>query len=395
MSLVAETRYSSKTLSLLRYDIPTIQVCVYVFLCLLSFSLAYVGLNCLETRQMRQVRQSTLLYYSHDSTSRAMGEWAKTHFGIKTIDLAAPDAGSEVYHLTGMRSIDNPTLLLPQSDGQVGIISGYAAVNQSLEVATSSQAPFRLAERALLVMAVLIVVALLFRSEISAFAAFLPIAGIVAIAALWGRCLHCSFGGSLLSTLSPVLGLLYLSAGFVLYTFPLLRGRFYHWIFLIISALIPSVQAVLLVQEPKLCPSCLTITFVSVAYFVTAIQTLAANHLPSMSLPRWFSGAIAAALILLLVRHTLVLGGYVQAGKTGTIQTPQITGSSIQRFVPTLTTPQAGLVYVMGENTCPSCQAAERDLTHYGIAWRGIPFCSMVSSSFCFDAKDMQFPMPL
>ena len=312
----------------------------YVFLCLVSFCVAFVGLNRLEVRQMSQVRQSTLLYFGQDSTARALGEQARWGIGINTVDLAVPGAGATVYRLTGTHTATSPTLLLPQPDGQIGIVSGYAAVNQALAVADSSQSPVRLAKRALIVMSVIIVVVLLLRSEITSLAPFLPILGCVAVAALWGRCLHCSFGGSTLSALAPVLGLLYLGAGFVLYTVPLLSGRLYHQGFLLASALIPAFQATLLVQEPKLCPSCLTITFVSAAYFVTAVQTLASSRLQGINIPRWLSGAVAAVLVLLLVRHSLVLGGYVQAGKPATFQAPQITGSLIQRFVPTLTSPK-------------------------------------------------------
>ena len=367
----------------------------YVLLCLLAFTLAYLSLNGAEMKRTQAIRSATLLYLEKDSGGRQLGEAAATQFHIHTINLSKPGASSAVERLTGSRSIVSPSLIIPQSGGPAETVSGFSAIQQVLAEVGGSVSPIKLGKRALWVMFGLILLGWAFRSEVERGAALLPILGIVAIAALWGRCLHCNTGGSTLSALTPVLGLFYLGAGFALYTAPWFSHKFFYRTFLFCSAIVAPSQAYLLTQEPKLCPSCLTITFVSAAYFFVTAQTLSQVHSRHFVLPKGFVNAIGLFLVLLYVRHCLVLGGYVQAGKSPVVQVPHIMGAPLSRFVSASIKPQAGMLYVMGEDSCSACRKAEADLNNAGIKRQEIPFCSLDSSEVCFDAKNLEFPMPL
>ena len=295
--------------------------------------LAYLSLNITEMKRTQEIRSATLFYLGNDPIGRQLGEAAATQFHIYTINLSKPGASLAVDKLTGSRSIVSPSLVIPQTGGPAETVSGFSAVQQILEEVGGNVSPVKLGKRALWVMFGLILLAWAFRSEVERGVALLPVLGIIAIAALWGRCLHCSVGGSTLSALTPVLGLFYLGAGFTLYTASWFSHRFFYQAFLLCSAIVAPSQAYLLTQEPKLCPSCLAITFVSAAYFFVTAQVINQDHSPRLVLPRWFINAIGAFLVLLYVRHCLVLGGYVQAGKSPTVQVPHIMGAPLGRFV--------------------------------------------------------------
>ncbi len=187
-------------------------VSAYLFTCLLCFVAAYFGLNHKEAGELRPLRNSTLLYASSDHTSAKFAEWASTHLHMRTVDLLSPGAGETVYRLTSARKATSPTLVIPSTNG-AEVVSGPAAVDQALQPITARTTPIGKAKWALAFMAGLILLAIIFETELAKVVAFLPIIGVVAIGALWGHCLNCSSSGSTLSALAPVFGLIYLGGG--------------------------------------------------------------------------------------------------------------------------------------------------------------------------------------
>lgn len=151
----------------------------------------------------------------------------------------------------------------------------------------------------------------------------------------------------------------------------------------------------MLMSEPKLCPSCLTITFLSAAYFVSCLSVLSSSALTGLSAPKALGRAIGVALCLLLGRHLLVLGGYVSAGEAKETTVPSIVGQPLSRYVPTLPHPEPGLLYVVTLDGCSHCQRAERDLQGGDIRWRDLPICSIMHSGACFDGGALAFPAPM
>jgi len=151
----------------------------------------------------------------------------------------------------------------------------------------------------------------------------------------------------------------------------------------------------MLVSEPKLCPSCLGITFLSAAYFVSCLSTLSSSALLGLRVPRALGWAVGIGLFLLLGRHLLVLGGYVSAGETKETVVPSVIGQPLSRYVPSLTHPEPGLLYVVTLEGCSHCQQAERDLQGGDIKWRKLPTCAIMQSGPCFDGGGLAFPAPM
>ena len=151
----------------------------------------------------------------------------------------------------------------------------------------------------------------------------------------------------------------------------------------------------MLVAEPKLCPSCLTITFLSAAYFVSCLSTLSTSSLSGLRVPEGLRLAMGIGLCLLLGRHLLVLGGYVSAGEAKDIPIASVIGQPLSRFVPALTRPQSGLLYVVTLEGCSHCQQAERDLRQSTILWRKVPTCTVLQGGICFDGGALNFPTPM
>ena len=145
--------------------------------------------------------------------------------------------------------------------------------------------PMRLGKQALIVMAALILTVCLFKTEMGFVLPLLPVAGLVAVASLWGRCLHCQFTSTPLSVYAPLAELVYLAAGMALFTFGSIRKRWCYIAFAAISGLVPAVQSYLLTAEPKLCPACLTVTFISAVYFVCSLEALQTSRLPGFTVP--------------------------------------------------------------------------------------------------------------
>ena len=275
------------------------------------------------------------------------------------------------------------------------MVSGPAAVDQALQSITARNNPFEKAEWALAFMAGLIVLTIIFEAELAKIVSFLPILGLIAIGALWGRCLNCSSSGSTLSTLAPVFGLIYLGGGMALFSRPLLGHRWPYAFFLLISGAVPVLQACMLVSEPKLCPSCLTITFISAVYFLCTLKTLSASVLSGIVAPKGLGIAMATVLCLLLLRHSLIVGGYINAGKTTDETIPSIVGTPFSRFVPSLLHPQPGLLYVVTLEGCSHCQQAESDLPRSGINWSKVPICTIEQRGVCFEGGKLNFPTPM
>lgn len=189
-----------------------VAISTYLIICLLCFALAYTGISRRETVSLRFLSHSTFLYAADDHPSADLADQLTKRFHLHTVNLLAPGAGETVFRLTGAHQAASPTLVIPSGDG-LEVLSGVVAVNQALQPVRPQESLYQKARWALAFMSGLIVLAIIFEAEISLVAAYLPLLGLVAIGALWGRCLHCSAGGSMLSTLAPVLGLVYLGGG--------------------------------------------------------------------------------------------------------------------------------------------------------------------------------------
>ena len=369
-------------------------VLIYFVFCLLCFVAAFIGIDHRQAAATNFLSRSTFFYSGRNYASASLAVQIANRFHIRTLDLYAPGTGNVVYRLTGAQEAASPTLVVPTQNG-TEVLSGTEAVNQMLEPFSPQQSPYQKAKWALAFMAGLIILTIVFESELSAVAAYLPLLGFIAIGALWGRCLNCSVGGSLLSTFAPVAGLVYLGGGGTLFTWVSQPKRVLYIFFLCVSAVVPALQALMLVSEPKLCPSCLGITLISAAYFISCLRVLSSSILSGLRMPKALGTAMGIGLCLLLTRHLLVLGGYVSAGEVKETAVPSVIGRPLSHYVSALPHPQPGLVYVVTLNGCSHCEQAKHDLAGSGIRWRQIPICTLAQGGVCFDGGSIAFPAPM
>ncbi len=157
---------------------------------------------------------------------------------------------------------------------------------------------------------VLVALVLILRDEIVPFAAYYPLLGLIAVGGLWSKCLHCYVGGTTISAFAPLAEVVYLLGGAVLFTLTLSSKRVLYVGFLIVSLLVPVAQSYLLATEPKLCPACLMVTFLSAAYFAAALHSVLLGRVTGVAAPSFIRLFTVCGLVVMLVRHTLMLGGY-------------------------------------------------------------------------------------
>ena len=375
---------------------PRSSVLAYIYLIggCLCFLATYFALNRLEAQQLQSLKQSVYFYSSQDIKSAETADWLNSHVGLRTLDLLSPGAGVEVHRLTGAYKAASPSLVVPVRGG-VQLFSTPLAVQQELQPVLDSTTPIQLGKQALVVMAALILIAYVFRSEMTFLLSLLPVIGLVAVASLWGRCVHCGFSSIPLSVYAPLAELAYLAVGLVLFTFGIVRKRWCYVAFLIVSGLIPAVQSYMLTVEPKLCPACLAVTFTSAVYFMSSLEALQTSKIPGFTIPVWVRTALTVALAALLVRHSLVFGGYVHAGEPPESTASNVVGTSLSQMAPTIGKPVPGMLYVVTEAQCGSCELAKRQLPAMDIAWRELPVCTILTKEGCFSGGKLNFVTPL
>ena len=360
----------------------------------MCFLATYFALNHLEAQQMQSLKRSVYFYSHQDIKSTETAEWLQSHVGMRTLDLLSPGAGAEVHHLTGANSAASPSLIVPVRGG-IQIFSTPYAVQQELQPVLDSTTPTRLGQQALVVMAALILTVCLFRTEMAFVLPLLPIIGLISVASLWGRCVHCSFTSTPLSVYAPLAELVYLAAGMTLFTFGSVRRRWCYVAFAVVSGLIPTVQSYMLTVEPKLCPACLAVTFISAVYFMCSLEALQTSRLPGFTVPVWVRAALTVALVALFVRHSLVFGGYVRAGEPPETTASNLVGTSLTQFAPTLSRPTPGMLYVVTQPHCGSCELAKEQLPSMHLVWHELPICTILTKEGCFISGKLNFATPL
>jgi hypothetical protein len=249
-----------------------------------------------------------------------------------------------------------------------------------------------------LIMAGLIALACVFSAEVNAVAGFVAVLGAVALAMLQSHCLNCNVGGSPASALAPLLGSIYVGVGALLFTLPIVRRREAYTGFLVVSALVPGVQALLLNAEPKLCVACLAITFVSAVYFVACLKTLASSRLSGTASPVWFKWTLPLVLVALTLRHSLVAFGAIATSNAEkhNFMVSRLIKTPLSHFVRLPFHVQPGMLYVVTRSGCNACAVAKNDLTQAKIPWREISICSSLGDQGCFGGvSDYITPMLL
>jgi hypothetical protein len=365
----------------------------YAAIVLLAFGYAYLRIDRAEVRSMKVVRSGVLLYASNQPYMDGLARVA-AQSDLSTVDLSSPGSGLIVRHLTGRNNALSPSLIIPIRGRAPEIITSPYAVRTEITYATQRSSPFELGKGALLWMACLLAVAISFRRELVNWSGFVPTLGLLAIGALAGHCLHCWFASSWLETWAPIFSGLYLLVAMLLFTIPGNRPINSYGAFGLLSAAIPVVQSFMLINEPKLCPACLILTFVSGSMLVAALDAAMLSIVTGIRVPISLRVLLLVALFLILVRHILNLNGYLIRIKPVETLATSVIGSPLSQYLPGESA-NSSVLYVVGEPLCSSCAHAKHDLTAMKIPWRYIPICGGAKSGPCFNAKGLNFMMPM
>ena len=163
----------------------------------------------------------------------------------------------------------------------------------------------------------------------------LPIIGLISVASLWGRCVHCGFTSTPLSVYAPLAELVYLAAGMTLFTFGscpptlVLRSiccRFRPHSHRSILYAYRRAEALPGVPRRDIYFSrLLRVQPGSVADFPSA--GLHRSHLDASRPHRWASRHCWCG-------HSLVFGGYVHAGEPPETTASNLVGTSLAQFAP-------------------------------------------------------------
>jgi hypothetical protein len=356
--------------------------------------LSYNQLCRKQSVELSSLYKSILFYSPADYMSANLVAYIRQNTSIKTVDLHAAYAGRLVFKYTGSTMIESPTLIINRAYGPQ-IISGPAAVRNALDPLTDQNNPERLGRIALVIMMFLIALAFVLRDEVVRFSAFLPLLGLIAVGSLWSRCIHCYVGGTTVSAFAPLAEGIYVLGGAAIFTLARFRQRYFYIAFMIISSLVPIAQSCLIAAEPKLCPACLIGTFLSACYLVSCLNSLKTNTLSGLSAPDWARAFIILGLIVMICRHTLMLGGYISGGIVPPQRVPMLVGDSIKEYLHSDRTLQPGVIWLVTLPGCHTCADAERYLSHSSLIWHNAPPCALGPSDVCFNGKDTRFPTPM
>ena len=193
----------------------------------------------------------------------------------------------------------------------------------------------------------------------------------------------------------PILMLLYLVFAMTLYSFPRWRHKNTYSAFLLISGLVPMVQAMLQIDEPRLCPACLTFTFVSASYFVKTVKILLGEVATSIAAPRIFRAAMLVVWLSLFLRTTAWAIGYDKSVQTRVLELPHLIGSPLTQFVKSKQLPDPGVLLVVELPGCHVCELAESDLRATRLRWQKVPLCTLLDNQSCFEPGNVEFSAPL
>ena len=371
---------------------PTAGAVYFVFTLVCAVA-ACLTLGNKQALSVASLRHGTLFYYGKSEQATAFAQYVTNNFGTRAVDLAAPGAGAEVRRLTGSATVMAPTLALSNPSGPM-IASGEFAVGQIVRFASLRESPFTKGRVALVLITFLVGVGVLFAAELRSASGYAVFGCLFGLTAVLGSCLSCRTASLALPVVfAPVAGLAYAVWGASLFSFGYRQTRWSYLPFLVVSALVPALQAWLLTLEPKLCFGCLLITASSVLYTVATFNVLKTGVLTGVRVPFLLQIVVLIWLPLLILRQALVLTGVVHMDEA-VENVPNIVGRNWSASSPN-NMASAGTLLLVTQYGCGACENACRDLTALGVKYKEVPVCTIMKSEQCFNGAGLSFPTPM
>lgn len=362
-------------------------------MCAVGFVAVSLQLHKNQENMSVVLRNATLFYAKSDTSSNQIAQWLNTNLHIHLIEASSPKAGQEVFELTGLSAINSPTLVLQRGKGAI-YVSGVSAIRQWFSPILDQVKPLQRARIALMVMFCIMLLAYVLKEDVAKIISFLPILGITVVGSLQVSCLTCNMVTLWSNTFVPLFLILYLLIGLFLFSLPRPYPRRLYQFYMSISGLIPILQALLQLEEPKLCLICLLVTFIASCYFFASLQLCARGIENSIACPRGITIGIVGLLLVFGARSGGIVLGLVQNKEKREVTVPRIIGKPLANFI-SQKRPIAGTLLVVTMFKCHSCDIAVSELAKTQISWQAVPLCGAFDKGSCFDPQNENFPTPL
>ncbi len=340
----------------------------------------------------KNLSRSTLIYTRSDTATTSLLPQLIRIKSMSLVDAAEPGASDKVLKLTKSASVATPLLIVPDSRSGELRYSGTYAVSKAIAPLLSDQSKYSKGRTAVIVTVLVAAIALFYPKEARLSMPAVPIIASIALAGIMGGCVTCRVSDhEIYSNIAPLLGSVFFAVGFILFTINKPSKSIYRTLYALLAALVPLLQLVLLTQTPKLCPSCLAVTFCAVSYF-SGWFGCSENKL-IYRLPRVVNTFTAFALVSISLRSALVAAGIVSNGIGEAHHTEDFVGHSIREFIGTATVPEHPGLFVVTLRGCNACVHLKTFLSDHSVKYTELSANSDATSLRFFSTSS--FPLPL
>jgi len=339
-----------------------------------------------------ELLHSHLIYTSRDLDTARAADYLRKFRTIDVICVESVGSSEKVKRIAGSNSVATPLLAVNKPSG-FEFYSGTFAVLTALEPVLSKDNAFAKGVIAILVSALIVICTVLVGSELTRLVSLVPFIGFVGLTVLQGNCLACKLSTSTFSSIAPIIGCLYVGVGALVFTFRVVRQKWLVALFAACSGAVPIIQLAALVNEPRLCPACLIVTFTATTYFVAAIYLLFHGNWRYVAAPKTLRPIVVCVLCTLIFRDVLGLSGTISTGNEGFRATPNLVGHRLGEYIKGGYMTHGG-IYLVTLEGCHECEKARKDFIAHQLPFTRIE-ASITSRMGYFSIPDTTFPVPI
>lgn len=344
-----------------------------------------------QADRIRALSHATFLFTIHDQKEAELASLLSQVKGMTVVAVESDGAAKRVFEATGNNSVSVPLLVVPIKQTKE-YYSGMFSITSALNPILQSSSYFTEGGKAIMVIGGLTFAAIFMAAELATLIAYLPIAGLGALAIVVGNCLTCNVGGTRFSSIFPALGAIYICVGLFLFTVRHGFPRRPTAAFAACSIAIPLVQMVALTIEPKFCLACLTVSAVAVSYYVALGVRLSGQQCSRLLVPDFLKPVLIAAAFIIIARDALGLTGIVTFEHPKDIALPSLVGHRISEYV---TGKDASGLILVTLSGCEECEAAKSSFATSHTHYHEVPLCMLKGQDGCITIGDEPFPVPL
>ncbi len=366
---------------------------IYLVALAVAFLAINYQLNHRASQAISELQHSTLFYAPTSKYDDQLASYTRSQLHLHLVNMLAPGSGKIVLKYMGVSKVLNPTIYV-QAHHQAFYVAGNADVANYLRPYMDRQTPYAKSRVSLAIMFLLVLAACAFSDELLTIISLMPMVGTVVLGALWGSCAMCKIGGSVIEAVLPLLGLVYMAAAATLLSLDKYATRLNLVILAVASAILPFAQGVLLIFFPRLCPICLTVTFIAATSLFGLLQILNGTQRKLIVVNKPAAAVLLVIIFLLFTHDSLMAMGIVKVPSNETVQQVDLVGHPISQFVGDAVIPANELIVV----TIPGCEVCSKAITYLNtakLAYTQVSTCGYLESKGCFTDPGHTFPAPL